>query len=57
MIYRINVLEQRRKQKENCCGGNGPSCKCSSTPTPRQERRNSMVEFFETMKKNYISKK
>jgi len=55
MVYRLNILEQRKK-KDNCCGGNGPKCKCSSKKSPRQERRETMVEFFESMKKNFVQK-
>lgn len=54
MGFRLNVLEERKKQK--CCGGNGPKCKCSSKTTPRQERKNSMIEFFETMSRNFLDK-
>ena len=57
MVYRLNILEERKKQNEKCCGGNGPKCKCSSTPTPRQKRRESMIQFFESMEKNFISNK
>jgi len=60
MKYRLNVLEQR-KNKDNCCGGNGPNCKCSSTKqrnkTSREERRNKMVDFFMSMNRNFIDKK
>ena len=56
MVYRLNILEQRKKQNEKCCGGNGPKCKCSSKKSPRQERRETMVEFFESMKKNFVQK-
>ena len=49
-MYRLNILEQR-KRKDDCCGGNGPKCKCSSN-----NKKNSMVQFFESMKKNLIEK-
>jgi len=50
-MYRLNILEQR-KNKDNCCGGNGPKCKCSSNTN----KKNSMVEFFKTMKSNFLEK-
>lgn len=56
MEYRLNILEQRKKQNEKCCGGNGPKCKCSSKKSPRQERRETMVEFFNSMKNNFLEK-
>jgi hypothetical protein len=37
-VYTLNIREQRlkeRQEKENCCGGNGPNCKCS-TPQPKK---------------------
>ena len=51
-MYRLNILEQRKK-KDNCCGGNGPNCKCSST---KDNKKNSMVDFFKSMSKNFIEK-
>jgi|TARA_B100000925_G_scaffold275393_2_gene241652 hypothetical protein len=52
MKYRLNILEERKKQNEKCCGGNGPKCKCSS----HNDKKNSMVNFFESMSKNFINK-
>lgn len=56
MKYHLNIREQRKNKKDNCCGGNGPNCKCSSKKSPRQERRETMVEFFESMKNNFVKK-
>lgn len=60
MKYHLNIREQR-KNKDNCCGGNGPNCKCSSIKqkniNSREERRNTMVDFFQSMSKNFIEKK
>lgn len=61
MKYRLNVYEQRKNKKDNCCGGNGPNCKCSSSKqrneSSREKRRNTMVDFFMSMNKNFIDKK
>lgn len=51
MEYRLNILEQRKKQNEKCCGGNGPKCKCSS-----HNKKSSMSKFFESMKSNFLQK-
>lgn len=51
MEYRLNILEQRKKQNEKCCGGNGPKCKCSSN-----DKKSSMSNFFESMKSNFLQK-
>ena len=49
-LFHMNIREERKQQNESCCGGNGPSCKCSNT---RERKKNSMMEFFKSMKENF----
>ena len=51
MKHHLNIREQRMN-KDNCCGGNGPNCKCSII----KKSKNNMIEFFKSMNKNFKEK-
>ena len=50
VVFHLNIREKRKDL--NCCGGNGPNCKCSSN----KNKKNSMVDFFKSMSKNFLDK-
>lgn len=50
-MERYNILEERLKQSQ-CCKGEDPTCKCNT----KKRKKESMMDFFNSMNKNYIEK-
>lgn len=45
--YKIEVRKERLRENLKCCGGNSPSCKCSTKEEEiKQKHRNHFNEIF-----------